>query len=41
MLVGYVYKCLVEVVIMPVTYAAIAWVKRREPSYSEPVPLQG
>ena len=40
-LVGYVYKCLVEVVIMPVTYAAIAWVKRREPSYAEPVPLQG
>lgn len=30
-LVGYVYKCLVEVVIMPVTYAAIAWLKRREP----------
>ena len=40
-LVGYVYKCLVEVVIMPVTYAAIAWVKRREPSYAEPAPLQG
>lgn len=40
-LVGYVYKCLVEVVIMPVTYAAIAWVKRREPSYAESAPLQG
>ncbi|WP_423446740.1 queuosine precursor transporter [Kocuria sp. KSNUG] len=40
-LVGYVYKCLVEVVIMPVTYAAIAWIKRREPSYAEPAPLQG
>ncbi|RKQ34931.1 queuosine precursor transporter [Kocuria tytonis] len=40
-LVGYVYKCLVEVVIMPVTYAAIAWVKRREPSYAEAAPLQG
>lgn len=40
-LVGYVYKCLVEVVIMPVTYAAIAWVKRREPSYAEPAPPQG
>ena len=32
-LVGYVYKCLVEVVIMPVTYAVIAWLKRREPGY--------
>ncbi|WP_186320704.1 queuosine precursor transporter [Kocuria rhizophila] len=40
-LVGYVYKCLVEVVIMPVTYAAIAWVKRREPSYAESAPPQG
>lgn len=40
-LVGYVYKCLVEVVIMPVTYAAIAWIKRREPSYAESAPLQG
>ncbi|RLY94148.1 VUT family protein [Kocuria tytonicola] len=40
-LVGYVYKCLVEVVIMPVTYAAIAWVKRREPGYAEAAPLQG
>ena len=38
---GYVYKCLVEVVIMPVTYAAIAWVKRREPSYAESAPPQG
>ncbi|MDO4918130.1 queuosine precursor transporter [Kocuria sp.] len=40
-LVGYVYKCLVEVVIMPVTYAVIAWVKRREPSYAELAPHQG
>ena len=32
-LVGYVYKVLVEVVIMPVTYAVIGWIKRREPGY--------
>jgi queuosine precursor transporter len=30
---GYVYKTLVEVVLLPVTYAVIAWVKRREPTY--------
>lgn len=30
--VGYVYKVLVEVVLLPVTYAAIAWLKRREPT---------
>ena len=35
-LVGYVYKCLVEVVIMPVTYGAIAWLKRREPGAAAP-----
>ena len=32
-IVGYVYKCLVEVLIMPLTYAVIGWIKRREPSY--------
>lgn len=32
-LVGYLYKCLVEVLIMPVTYAVIGWIKRHEPSY--------
>jgi uncharacterized integral membrane protein (TIGR00697 family) len=33
---GYVYKVLVEVVVLPVTYAAIAWLKRREPSCGAP-----
>jgi hypothetical protein len=32
-IVGYVYKVLVEVVCLPVTYAAIRAVKRREPGY--------
>lgn len=32
-LAGYLYKTLVEVVLLPVTYPVIAWVKRREPSY--------
>jgi uncharacterized integral membrane protein (TIGR00697 family) len=27
---GYVYKCLVEVVLLPVTYRVVAWVRRRE-----------
>ncbi len=31
--VGYVYKCLLEVVLMPITYPVIRWVKKREPSY--------
>lgn len=31
--VGYVYKCLVEIVLLPVTYRVIASVKRHEPSY--------
>jgi len=31
--VGYVYKTLVEVVLLPVTYAVIRWVKQREPTY--------
>lgn len=35
--VGYVYKCLVEVVILPVTYAAIGWIRRHEPTYGEVV----
>lgn len=29
-LVGYVYKVLVEVVVMPLTYAGIGWLRRRE-----------
>ena len=31
--VGYVYKTLLEVVLLPVTYPVIGWIKRREPSY--------
>jgi uncharacterized integral membrane protein (TIGR00697 family) len=27
---GYIYKCLVEVVLLPVTYRVVAWVRRRE-----------
>lgn len=30
---GYVYKCTIEIVLLPVTYRVIAAVKRREPSY--------
>ena len=32
--VGYVYKTLLEVVLLPITYPTIAWVKRHEPTYS-------
>jgi uncharacterized integral membrane protein (TIGR00697 family) len=32
-LVGFVYKTLVEFIFVPVTTAVIGWVKRREPSY--------
>lgn len=35
---GFAYKTLVEVVLLPVSYAVIGWVKRREPTYAEPVP---
>lgn len=31
--VGWLYKCLVEIALLPVTYRVIAWVKRREPGY--------
>ena len=31
--VGYVYKTLLEVVLLPITYPTIRWIKRREPSY--------
>jgi queuosine precursor transporter len=30
---GYVYKTLLEIVLLPVTYPVIGWIKRREPSY--------
>ena len=32
---GYVWKTLLEVVLLPLTYPTIAWVKRREPGYSD------
>ena len=32
--VGYLYKTLLEVVLLPITYRVIAYVKRREPSYA-------
>jgi uncharacterized PurR-regulated membrane protein YhhQ (DUF165 family) len=32
-LVGFLYKTLVEFLFVPVTTLAIGWVKRREPSY--------
>ena len=32
--VGYLYKTLIEVVLLPVSYAVIRFVKRREPSYA-------
>ena len=35
-LVGYLYKTLLEVVLLPVTYPVIGWVKRREPTYGVP-----
>ncbi|MGC4962301.1 queuosine precursor transporter [Gordonia sp. DT101] len=33
--VGFVWKTLVEIVIMPVTYLVVGWLKRAEPSYAE------
>ena len=33
---GYVYKVLVEVILLPVTYAVIRQVKKREPGYLRP-----
>ena len=30
---GWVYKTAVEVVVLPVTYRVIAFIKRREPTY--------
>ena len=36
--VGFAYKVTVEVVMLPVTYRVIAWVKRREPTYALDLP---
>ena len=33
-IVGFVWKTLVEIVVMPVTYRVIAFVKKREPTYA-------
>ena len=35
-IVGYAYKTLLEVVLLPITYSVIGYVKRREPSYDLP-----
>lgn len=32
--IGYIYKTLLEVILLPVTYRVVAFVKSREPSYS-------
>lgn len=31
---GYLYKTLLEVLLLPITYPVIGWVKRQEPSYA-------
>ncbi|CAB4334849.1 unannotated protein [freshwater metagenome] len=33
-IVGYVYKTLLEVVLLPITYRVIAWIKVNEPTYA-------
>lgn len=35
LVVGYVYKILVEILLLPITVRVIGWLKRREPSYWE------
>ena len=32
--IGYIYKTLLEVVLLPISYRVIAWVKRHEPTYA-------
>ena len=39
-IVGYAYKTLLEVILLPVTYPVIGFVKRREPSYDLPTALR-
>ena len=34
---GWVYKTAVEIVVLPVTYRVIAFIKRREPTYQPAV----
>jgi catechol 2,3-dioxygenase-like lactoylglutathione lyase family enzyme len=38
---GYIYKVLVEVIMLPVTYAVIRAIKRREPGYAPASPQGG
>ena len=38
-IVGYLGKTLIEVLLLPVTYRVVAAIKRREPTYAEPLPL--
>ena len=33
---GYIYKCLVEILILPITLFVIRWLKRHEPTYAAP-----
>lgn len=35
-IVGYIYKCLLEVVLLPITYRVIAIIKKYEPTYGLP-----
>jgi uncharacterized integral membrane protein (TIGR00697 family) len=35
---GYIYKCLVEIACLPITYRVIRAIKKREPSYAVDVP---
>lgn len=35
---GYVYKCLVEIAVVPITLLIIRYLKRKEPSYPTPQP---
>ena len=35
---GFAYKTLIEIVLLPLSYAVIGWVKRREPTYADAVP---
>lgn len=39
--VGFVWKTLVEILIMPITYQVCGWLKRREPSYQEALAAAG
>ena len=37
---GYLYKTILEVVLLPITYPVIGWIKRREPSYTRDSPAR-